>query len=146
MTRRRIGELATGFAIIMPQPIAMYWILFSLVAFPWILPADHSGSIVEAYENAATAGIGLAVVSCLTPLWAAGMFGRRLFGWCFGLVSMFVQASASLWLYPSDEPLSFLPMRSFAHVAGMVAVALGLAGFRLSRSAVRGRQIEPRTV
>jgi hypothetical protein len=123
-------QICQRLAVVIAMPLAPFWLLFAVINFPWIVPADHSGSLVSAHEGAALAGIGLATLSVVSMLWAAGVFGQLAVKRSFALVLLGGLATASAWLYPAYDGLGLASLRLPMHAAGVIVVLLGAAGQR----------------
>jgi hypothetical protein len=105
--------------------LALYWAYFALDSLPWIVPADHSSEYVWAYERASAAGFALAIVSVVSSLLAAGVFGRLWGAVGTALVLLVVIVAAVPPLYPAIAYMQLSPLRIPAQVAGVVVVLVG---------------------
>jgi hypothetical protein len=130
----RHRQICQRLAVVIAMPLAPFWMLFAVINFPWIVPADHSGALVSAHEGAALAGIGLAALSVVSMLWAAGVFGQTLENQRVALLLLGGLAIASIWLYPTYDGVGFASLRLPAHVAGVVVVLLGTVGQKSRRA------------
>ena len=103
---------------------AVFWLLFALDQFPWIVPPDHSRSIVSAYEKASVAGVCLFFMSIGTICLVAGFFGNR---WGLRILALVLSAC---WLavfprlFPHVNVLEY-PARSTFYVLGLVFILAG---------------------
>lgn len=124
-TRRRLWQ---HLAVLLALPLAPFWLLFAVVNYPFIVPADSDFGLVASQERAATVGAGMALLSVVSMLWAAGVFGRTAGSWGYALVLLGGLALSGFFLYPSAKVLVFSSMALTAHVAGVAVVFMGRAG------------------
>jgi hypothetical protein len=124
-SRRRLLQ---HLAVFLALPLAPLWLLFAVVNYPLIVPADSNFGLVASREQAAIVGVGMALLSVVSMLWAAGVFGRATGNWGCALVLLGCLVLAGLTLYPSIQMSAFSSMALSAYVVGVVVVLLGRAG------------------
>ncbi|MBA4031740.1 MAG: hypothetical protein C0478_12745 [Planctomyces sp.] len=124
-TRRRLWQ---HLAVLLVLPLAPFWLLFAVVNYPFIVPADSDFGLVALQERAATVGAGMALFSAVSLLWAGGVFGRAAGSWGCASILLGGLALSGFFLYPSAKVLVFSSMALTAHVAGVAVVFMGRAG------------------
>jgi hypothetical protein len=115
-------------AVFLAWPLVAFWVLFAVVNYPLIVPADSDFGLVASQERAATIGAGMALLSVVSSLWAAGAFGRAAGSWGNASVLLGGLVLSGFFLYPSAKVLVFSSMAITAHVAGVAVVFMGRAG------------------
>jgi len=114
----------------MALPLAPFWLLFAVVNFPLIVPADSDFGLAASRERAAAAGVGMAFMSIVSMLWAAGVFGRSAGNWGCASILLAGLGLAGLLLCPTVRVLVLTSVALPAHAVGIAVVFLGRAGLR----------------
>ncbi|MGE3803415.1 MAG: hypothetical protein AB7K24_01940 [Gemmataceae bacterium] len=117
----KITALVCGFLAALA--LALFWLYVAIESFPWIVPADHNSTYVNAYDNVTTGSLLMAGVSLATMLFAAGCLGTGAWGWITALFLWVFTVISFPIVYPQLDGLQLNPHRLLAHGVGLATVA-----------------------
>ena len=113
---------------------AAFWMFFALSHFPWVVPADHNGTLLKHAERSSAAGACLFALSLVSIWLPTGVLGRNRVLVVVALFTGVAWLAVTPFLYPDMEFVRF-PYRVSAHLLGFLALLTGVAKTYIPRSA-----------